>query len=162
MKPVLICMGVSGCGKSTVGALLAENTGSVFIEGDDFHSSANIAKMKAGKALTDGDRKEWLRALAQEIEKADERLHIISCSALKESYRECLRSGNPERVRFLLLNGSREILQSRIEARRDHYMPASLLDSQLKILEQSPDLQVLDISNSPEVLVDEIRARFDF
>lgn len=126
-------MGVSGCGKSTVGAALASALHVEFIEGDAFHPRENVARMAAGIALTDADRAGWLRALAAHIAQAASRGVVVSCSALKRAYRDVLRRAQP--VRFLWLDVPRAQLEARLATRTGHYMPASLLDSQLATLE---------------------------
>jgi gluconokinase len=155
-----VVMGVSGCGKSSVGQRLAQASQVPFLEGDDFHTQNNIAKMSAGIALTDADRADWLLALRDQIAAAEGSGVVLSCSALKRRYRDVLREGNP-RLRFAHLDGSRELIASRLRARKDHYMPSSLLDSQLRDLEPlQPDEAGLrlDVSLTPEELVAAILA----
>jgi len=149
MKPVVVLMGVCGCGKSTVGRLLASENDGVFIEGDEFHPPENVEKMSEGIPLTDGDRAGWLAALAEEIRGAEEELVVVSCSALKARYRKVLREAAPERVRLVFLEGSEELLRSRLEEREGHYMPAALLASQLRDLEVPQDALRLDVSLAP-------------
>jgi gluconokinase len=155
-----IMMGVSGCGKSSVGLQLAGALEVPFIEGDTYHSYANVAKMTAGVPLTDADRADWLLALHQQIR--DARLKrsglVLSCSALKRHYRDLLRSADPE-LRFAHLAGPRELIAQRMAARKDHYMPPTLLDSQLATLEPLQDDEagiVLDIAQPPRELVRQI------
>ena len=131
--PILVVMGVSGCGKSTVGAALAQALRVEFVEGDAFHPPENVARMAAGVALTDADRAPWLRALAAHITQAASRGVVVSCSALKRSYRDVLRSDHA--VRFIWLDAPRAHLEARMATRTGHYMPASLLASQLATLE---------------------------
>lgn len=155
-----VVMGVSGCGKSSVGLQLATALGAPFLEGDSYHSYANVAKMSAGMALTDADRADWLQALHAEIESARDRRAglVLSCSALKRRYRDLLRGADPQ-LRFAHLHGPRELIADRMAARAGHYMPASLLDSQLASLEplQADEAGiVLDISKDPSDLVREI------
>lgn len=130
-------MGVSGCGKTTVGRILAERLGVPFQEGDALHPSANVAKMAGGIPLTDEDRRPWLDTVATWI---DDRRRagtggVIACSALKRAYRRVIIGDRPD-VRLVHLRGDRETLAARLAARRGHFMPASLLDSQLATLEQ--------------------------
>jgi gluconokinase len=136
---VVIVMGVSGCGKSTVGRLLAERTSALFLDADDFHPPANVAKMRAGTPLTDEDRAGWLRSLRDEIEtalRAGTSL-VLACSALRDVYRRALaRPG--EDVRFVHLVGTFESLHARLAERKDHYMPPALLRSQFATLEPPP------------------------
>lgn len=129
-------MGVAGCGKSTVGRRLAQALGRPFLEGDEFHPSANVDKMRAGIPLTDADREGWLRTLSAELARAraQGRGAVLACSALKRRYRDVLRSGDPA-LRLVYLHGRREALEQRLRSRRGHYMPASLLASQLEALE---------------------------
>ncbi|WP_229207429.1 MULTISPECIES: gluconokinase [unclassified Duganella] len=155
-----VVMGVSGCGKSSVGLQLAGALEVPFLEGDTYHSYANVAKMTAGVPLTDADRADWLMALHQEIR--DARLKqsglVLSCSSLKRRYRDLLRSADPE-LRFAHLAGPRELIAERMAARKDHYMPPTLLDSQLATLEPLQDDEagiVLDIAQAPAALVQQI------
>ncbi len=157
-QPVLVIMGVSGSGKSTIAGLLAGRLGWDREEGDDLHPSANVAKMAAGTPLTDDDRWPWLDAVSAWIT-----AHttaglpgIITCSALKKIYRDRLR-GNE--VVFVYLRGSTELIGNRLTARTDHYMPASLLDSQIATLEPpGPDENtlVVDVGRPPTEIVTEI------
>lgn len=158
-------MGVCGCGKSEVGRQLAAALGVRFLEGDAYHSTANVAKMAAGIALTDADRADWLRRLRDEIAAARAAGVglVLSCSALKRRYRDLLRAGDPG-LRFAHLAGPRELIAERMQARTAHYMPLSLLDSQLHDLEPLDETEAglqLDISNPPAVLVDQICRRLD-
>jgi len=131
-----VIMGVSGCGKSTIGQALAAHYGVAFVEGDQFHPAANVAKMSAGLALDDADRAGWLLALQAELRAASDQGVglVVSCSSLKRRYRDVLRAGDPA-LRFVHLDGARALIASRMQARREHYMPPSLLDSQFRDLE---------------------------
>jgi len=156
-------MGVSGSGKSVIGAAFARALGVDFVEGDDCHTAANVERMSSGIPLTDEDRAEWLRLLAARIRKARDSGTglVVSCSALKRSYRDILRGAASE-LRFIFLRGPRGLLAERVASRRGHYMPASLLDSQLATLEEpSPDEQawVCDMRESPEDIVAALVAR---
>lgn len=136
MTTTLVVMGVSGCGKTTVARGVAEQLGWPFAEGDDFHPVANVAKMHAGIPLDDDDRQPWLLALADwigEREAAGESA-VLTCSALKRRYRDLLRSGHPS-VLFAHVSVDPDVLRERLARRKGHYMPASLLDSQLAALE---------------------------
>ncbi len=137
IQPVVaVVMGVSGTGKSTIAALLAERLGWPFAEGDDFHPAANVAKMRAGYPLTDADRWPWLAEVAAWIGER-ERVGgggIVTCSALRRSYRDRLRAGHPQ-TQFLCLTAEPDLLTARMENRSAHYMPSSLLESQLSTLE---------------------------
>ena len=128
----IVVMGVSGCGKSSVGIALAEALGARFIDGDDLHPEANKAKMGAGIPLDDSDRWPWLDLVGQEL--AEGSATVIACSALKRAYRDRIRAAAPKTF-FVHLDGSREILSQRLGARTGHFMPATLLESQLAILE---------------------------
>jgi gluconokinase len=134
LPPVLVLMGVSGCGKSTVAALLAGRLGWDFEEGDELHPAANVEKMAAGQALDDEDRKPWLARLAAWIREHTEagQPGILTCSALKKSYRDVLRGDG---VVFVYLAGTHDQIAQRLAARHGHFMPPSLLDSQFATLE---------------------------
>jgi gluconokinase len=152
-----VVMGVSGCGKSQIGARLASRLGVPFIEGDAFHSAANVDKMSAGTALTDDDRRDWLLALREQIAAHGGRV-VLGCSSLKRAYRDVLRGGADD-VRFAHLAGPREVLAERMQHRPGHYMPVSLLDSQLATLQplQADEAGVtLDIRDTPAQLVEHI------
>jgi gluconokinase len=150
-----VVMGVAGSGKSLIGAALARALDVDFVEGDDYHSAENLARMAAGIPLTDDDRLGWLRAIAKRIREAkDARTGlVVACSALKRSYRDLLRneSGAPS-LQFVLLRGDRALIAARLAARRGHFMPPTLLDSQFATLEEpSPDEHawVCNIEDSP-------------
>jgi len=129
----LVVMGVSGCGKSSVGKALAQKIGALFVDGDDLHPEANRKKMSSGIPLDDSDRWPWLQSVGETLEGKEN--IVVACSALKEIYREKILSFAPE-TRFIHLSGSKEMLLSRLKKRSDHFMPAELLDSQLQTLEQ--------------------------
>ncbi|WP_229259536.1 gluconokinase [Duganella aceris] len=155
-----VVMGVSGCGKSTVGQALASELDVPYIEGDLFHPDANVAKMSAGMPLNDDDRAGWLLALQAQIRAArqDDAGLVLSCSALKRRYRDLLRQGDPA-LRFAHLAGAKELISARMQARVNHYMPPSLLDSQFRDLEPLQDDEAgvtLDIGIAPELLVAQI------
>jgi gluconokinase len=149
---VVLLMGVTGSGKTTVGEKLASQLGWTFSDADDFHPAANKAKMRAGIPLTDDDRWPWLLAVRQVIEQAlrDSRGAIIACSALKAAYRDVL-AGGLEPVRFVLLDGDPAVLKTRLAQRRHEFMNPALLESQLDTLERPPNAIVIDI----ELPVDE-------
>ncbi|TLM81102.1 gluconokinase [Pseudarthrobacter sp. NamE2] len=158
--PPLVVMGVSGCGKSTIGALLGRRLGVPFFDGDDFHPPANKAKMASGTPLDDDDRAPWLAeigaALATPANGAGSR--IIACSALKRSYRNLLRSFAPDVV-FIHLIGDAETISLRLSGRAHEYMPSSLLGSQLAALEEleADEAHVLvDIRLAPDLLVESV------
>lgn len=148
-------MGVSGAGKTTIAEILARRLGWLEAEADDFHPAANVAKMHDGIPLTDEDRWPWLATLRDWISAAPGSV-ILTCSALKRSYRDILRSADA-RVEFLHLDGDHDVIRNRITARTGHFMPASLLDSQFATLEPlQPDEQglVVDIEDDPEQIAD--------
>jgi gluconokinase len=156
----LVVMGVSGSGKTTVARALADRLGWPYVEGDDFHPPANVEKMRSGHALDDDDRWPWLRALAAWIgqREAEHESCVVTCSALKRSYRELLCESHPS-VRFVHVSVDVDTLRSRLQSRRGHYMPASLLDSQLATLEPlAPDEPGLVVSGDgpPAAVVDHI------
>jgi gluconokinase len=143
--------------------MLARRLGVAFVEGDDNHSTANVQRMSSGIPLTDDDRADWLRALANRIREARDAGTglVVTCSALKRSYRDILRAAAPE-LRFVFLTGWRELIAERVAGRRGHFMPESLLDSQLATLEEpSPDEQawVFDIKESAQDIVTDLVAR---
>jgi gluconokinase len=142
---IVVLMGVCGCGKTTVGRTLAAELAWPFLDADDFHPAANVAKMRAGIALTDDDRWPWLDRLAAEMAAINARgRHAVrACSALKEAYRERLARGGD--VRFVYLKGDSATIAPRLAARAAHYMPASLLASQLATLEEPANALVVDI-----------------
>lgn len=151
---VVIVMGVSGAGKTTVGETLAHALGWRFWDADDFHSAGNVAKMAAGTPLTDADRAPWLerlRELIQDALESDEGL-VLACSALRESYRERL-TVDAAHQRWVYLRASRELLAQRLARREGHYMPASLLDTQLAALEPPRDALAVDASEAPDGVV---------
>ena len=153
--PLVVVMGVSGSGKSVVGAALAQRLRVPFADADDFHPPANIAKMTAGEALDDDDRHPWLEAIGEWLVAHEESGGVMSCSALKRKYRDQLREHAPE-VEFLHLHGTREVIARRQASRPGHFMPASLLDSQFATLEAlAPDEhgQVVDVDQSIDAIV---------
>src|SRR5450830_669152 len=148
-------MGVSGSGKSTVGAALADRLGIPFQDADALHPAANVAKMAAGHPLTEADRMPWLALVGAALAAAPGGL-VMACSALKRSYREAILAAAPG-IRFVLLEGSRALLDSRVEHRPGHFMPASLLDSQLATLEPlGADEPAVTVSLDANPTVDQI------
>jgi len=158
----LVLLGVSGSGKTTVGRALAERLGWALVDGDDFHSAANRAKMAAGEPLTDAYRQGWLDAIGQAMAQArgDGRDQVVACSALKRRYRDVLRSYDPE-ARFVYLKVPRAVLEERVKARRGHFFPRALLSDQLKTLEEPDAREALTIDATGDVssIVDALAAR---
>jgi gluconokinase len=156
---ILVLMGVMGSGKTSIGKLLAAETGWRFADADDYHSEANKAKMHAGIPLTDEDRGPWLETLHQMLLGWYEAgiSGILGCSALKKVYRDTLTPQIPSvNLRFILLNVPRELLEERLRARKNHYMNPDLLQSQLDTLEVTPDLWQVPADGPPEKIVQEI------
>ena len=160
MNVKVVVMGVSGSGKSTVGRLAAELLGAAFVDADDLHPAANVAKMAAGIPLTDEDRQPWLAVVGRTLADAGPAGMVLACSALKRSYRDLIRAVAPDTA-FAELHGSRELLAERLLDRPGHFMPTSLLDSQLATLEPlQPDESGLrlDIADPPAALAEAIAA----
>lgn len=156
---ILILMGVAGSGKTTIGELLSKRLGWPFLDGDDFHPLSNIAKMSRGIPLTDEDRLPWLERIAAEIRKRETNHEsvIIASSALKAWYREILGAHDPL-VKFIYLKGSYDLIYQRLASRKGHFMKRELLKSQFDALEETSDLVVVDISQSPEQIASEIES----
>jgi gluconokinase len=154
---VIVLMGVTGSGKTTIGRLLSRELGWTYYDADDFHPPANILKMTSGTPLTDDDRRPWLEALGTLIRDCLERGEqaVLACSALKESYRKFLLVD--ERVKLIYLKGDYEIIQKRLSERRGHYMNPALLDSQMETLEEPASGLQVDISLSPDEIVKRIK-----
>lgn len=160
----IVVMGVTGAGKSTVGALLAQKLDRPLIEGDSLHPPANIEKMSHGTPLNDDDRRPWLRAIAVRIGQARQTGQpiIVTCSALKRGYREILTDGHDD-VGFVYLQGARELIAQRLAARTGHFMPPGLLDSQFSALEEPAEDEpsiVIAIDAAPDDIVSSIIEKF--
>ncbi len=155
---ILVIMGVSGSGKTTIGQLLSAELICSFIDGDDFHPSVNIKKMSSGEALTDEDRWPWLEILTDKIQEyiQQEQSMVLACSALKKSYREIL-CVERELVQFIYLKGNYATIVRRMQSRENHFMTKSLLQSQFATLEEPEDAIVVDISPSPSEILKSIR-----
>ena len=154
---VVVIMGVSGSGKTTVGSALAEAIHGRFVDADDFHPTANIDKMRAGQPLTDVDRAPWLRELRAHIDAwlDDQAVVVLACSALTEKAREILGTTR-EGVKLIFLKGSKALIEARMRE-RDHFMPTNLLESQLATLEPPEQALELDVNEPPDALVTRIR-----
>ena len=162
LPTVIVVMGVSGCGKTTVAQLLAQRLGWRFAEADEFHSAANVEKMRAGIPLTDEDRAPWLAAIAQYIDyaRASETPTVVTCSALKHRYRDVIVGTRPD-VALVYLKGDYETIAGRMAARAHHYMPVSLLQSQFDALEEPAAEErpiAASIQDPPERIVERILA----
>jgi gluconokinase len=159
---ILIVFGVSGAGKTTIGKLLAEGLGWRFYEADDFHPRANIEKMRSGLPLTDEDRWPWLKLLREQITRslAAKENAVLACSALKRSYRECLRVSDD--VKFVFLRGNYAQIEKQLRQRQGHFMNPGLLRSQFADLEEpeaGEDVLTIELGRTPEELVSEIKTK---
>jgi len=154
---VIVVMGVSGSGKTTVGSQLAQQLGWRFADADDYHSSGNVEKMRSGIPLTDADRAQWLHTLRSLISGwiAAQKNAVLACSALKQTYREYLRVD--EVIRLVYLKASENLLSQRLLERQGHYMKRQMLESQLATLEEPNDAIVINANGTPENIVGEIR-----
>tara|TARA_R110002012_G_scaffold42418_3_gene115407 strand:+ start:36313 stop:36810 length:498 start_codon:yes stop_codon:yes gene_type:complete len=155
-KTVIVVMGVSGSGKSSIGKLLSEKLSRPFYDGDDFHPKANVKKMSSGQPLNDEDRKEWLIALNKLAIEHRHKGAVIACSALKKNYRSLLRAGMGDCMMFVYLEGSFELIKSRLDKRKNHFMTAQLLQSQFDTLEAPSKAIIVSIDNTPAKMVREI------
>jgi len=158
---LIVVMGTTGCGKSTIGAALASAIDAEYLEGDDYHSRENKAKMSAGCALDDNDRWPWLQCLSQVMAASSGRV-VVSCSSLKRSYRSLICDNTSEPVLFVHLHGTKEVIASRLADRKNHFMDSGLLDSQLATLEPLNEREhgfTVDINRSVDDIVKEVTAR---
>jgi gluconokinase len=158
---IVVLMGVSGAGKTTVGKLLSERLGWPLLDADDYHPPANIEKMRSGIPLTDDDRWPWLDRLNGLLKDKESRGEspLLACSALKRKYRDRLAAGCSD-LRWVYLKGSFELIESRLKARKGHYMKAGLLESQFAALEEPSDAITADISAAPEAIADALEKTF--
>jgi gluconokinase len=156
---IVIVMGTTGSGKTTIGSLLAKRMRWEFVDADDFHPPSNVEKMKHGIPLTDADREPWLKALHDKIVEwtAEERSVVLACSALKQSYRDELHASSD--VKFVYLKGSYQLFSERVVARRGHFAKQDLLASQFATLEEPTDAIIVDAAPSPEQIVSEVRRK---
>jgi len=162
LNMVIIVMGVSGSGKSTVGEMLAARLRWAYHEADDFHPQANVEKMSKGMPLNDQDREPWLDAIRVIILKhlQDKSSAVITCSALKENYRQQLKPNDNEAVEFVFLQGDFDLINERMQQRAGHFMKAEMLKSQFDTLEPPKDALTVDISPDPQTICDEIVKAF--
>lgn len=152
---IIILMGVSGAGKSTVGRLLAHALGWTFVEADEYHPAANIDKMHRGIPLDDEDRRAWLEALRHRLEQARQQCEnvVLACSALKHAYQHYLAGFDPQEVHYVCLVGSEDVIRQRLAQRKGHFMNPNLLHSQFETLEPPEDGIQIEINDSPETVV---------
>ena len=153
---IIVVMGVSGCGKTTIGQQLADRLGWPFFDGDTFHPSANIDKMSCGIPLNDEDRSGWLAAIADQMRSliTSDQSGVFACSALKEKYRDQLRVS--DQVKLVYLRGSYDLIWSRMQQRPGHYMKPNMLTSQFEALEEPRDALTLDIGQPPDQMVEHV------
>jgi gluconokinase len=158
---VVVLMGVSGSGKTTVGKILAGQLGWTFVEADEYHLVANVEKMHRGIPLNDDDRRPWLAALRQRVDQACVRGEnvVLACSALKHKYQDYLEQHDPACVRYVYLSGSEELIRQRLAARKGHFMNPNLLHSQFETLEPPADALRVDVAPPPAAIAAEIREK---
>jgi gluconokinase len=158
---IIVLMGVSGSGKTTVGKAYASQMGWTFVDADDFHPAANIAKMHRGEPLTDADRWPWLEAIRQRLLLAAQRGEnvVLACSALKHAYQEYLTHEDPERIYYVYLRGSEELIRQRLVERKGHFMNPNLLHSQFETLEPPENAIEIDIAPPPDEIAANIRRK---
>jgi gluconokinase len=162
---VVVIMGVSGSGKSTIATLVAEALNCPFRDADEFHPPANVEKMSKGTPLTDTDRKPWLEAIAAQVDawRAAGQSGVVTCSALKKAYRDIVIDGRGG-VRLVYLKGDKTLIHDRMAARKGHFMPLSLLDNQFTVMEEPGPAErpiVVDIAPSPEKIAAEVMKKLD-
>ncbi|RVU86533.1 gluconokinase [Leucothrix sargassi] len=160
---LIIVMGVSGSGKSTIAKRLADALDATFLDADDYHPQHNVDKMSRGEALNDDDRWPWLKTFGEAMSGQNQRC-VGACSALKKSYRSCLTESANEPILCVYLDGDRDLLMARMSSRTDHFMPPTLLDSQLETLEIPDDSEYtisVDISGTPDEIVSQIQTQLE-
>jgi len=157
---IIVVMGICSSGKTLIGQMLAKRLGLDFYDADDFHPQSNIKKMKSQMPLNDDDRLPWLRTMAEQMPKWQESGGaVLACSALKQSYRNILMTGGD--IRFVFLKGTKEIILKRMKSRKNHFMPTSLVESQLKTLEEPRGAVTVEITGTTEEIVSEIMMKLD-
>ena len=159
MSKVIILFGVSGCGKSLIGEKLAKDLKYEFIEGDDFHSNENIEKMNNNIPLNDNDREIWLKDINSEINRLKIKNIVVACSALKESYRQALIDGVDADIDWFCLKGNFNLIKKRLDSREVHFFKSDLLDSQFNIIEYPDYCKFIDITESPDIIVEKIKSK---
>jgi gluconokinase len=160
---IVVLMGVSGSGKTTVGRVLARELGWTFLDADDYHPAANVEKMRRGVPLDDADRRPWLQAVRQRLDAARGRGEsvVLACSALKHAYQDYLQSHAPASIRYVYLSGSEELIRQRLAGRKGHFMNPNLLHSQFEALEPPEHAVRVDVTADPEAVAAQIRRQLD-
>ena len=158
MGKVIILFGVSGCGKSLVGKKLSKDLEFKFVEGDDLHSNENIEKMNNNIPLSDNDREIWIKDINTELNRLENKNVVVACSALKEAYRQALVKGVDGDIYWFWLKGTFELIKQRLDSREDHFFKSDLLDSQFNIIEYPDYCKFIDISESPDIIVEKIKS----
>ena len=158
MSKVIILFGVSGCGKSLIGKKLSLDLKFKFIEGDDLHSNENIEKMNNNIPLNDNDREIWIKDINVEINRLKNKNVVVACSALKEAYRQALINGVDGDIDWFCLEGTFDLIKKRLDSREDHFFKSDLLDSQFNIIEYPDYCKFIDISESPDIIVEKIKS----
>ena len=158
MGKVIILFGVSGCGKSLIGKKLSKDLEFKFIEGDDLHSNENIEKMNNNIPLNDNDRAIWIKEINTQLNRLKNKNVVVACSALKEAYRRALIKGVVGDIDWFCLKGTFELIKQRLDSREDHFFKSDLLDSQFNIIEYPDYCKFIDITNSPDIIVEKIKS----
>ena len=158
MGKVIILFGVSGCGKSLIGKKLSKDLEFKFIEGDDLHSNENIEKMNNNIPLNDNDRAIWIKEINTQLNRLKNKNVVVACSALKEAYRQALIKGVVGDIDWFCLKGAFELIKQRLDSREDHFFKSDLLDSQFNIIEYPDYCKFIDITKSPDIIVEKIKS----